>query len=109
MIEPHEALESLNRLRQAIIKKRGLLRVANEKKRIAKLTFARAVVRLDNANTTTKVPATVRKEHALTDPEVQEAFKEEDEAAANLIILDAECDWDKERIMLFKALTRERL
>jgi hypothetical protein len=109
MIEPLDALESLNRLRAAIRKMGDLVLDAKHKARIAKHKLALAVVRLENANTTQKVPATVRKEHALADPEVQQALKEADEADARLIVLNAECDWDKERIMLFKALTKERL
>jgi hypothetical protein len=109
MIEPHEALESLNRLRGAIKRLGEIIRDAKEKGRLAKYKLALAIVRLENANTPTKVPATVRKEHALADPEVQEAIKAQDEADARLIVLNAECDWDKERIMLFKALAKERL
>jgi hypothetical protein len=109
MIEPLDALESLNRLRAAIRKMGDLVLDAKHKARIAKHKLALAVVRLENANTAQKVPATVRKEHALADPEVQQALKEADEADARLIVLNAECDWDKERIMLFKALTKERL
>jgi hypothetical protein len=109
MIEPIDALESLNRLRAAIRKMGDLVLDAKHKARIAKHKLALAVVRLENANTAQKVPATVRKEHALADPEVQQALKEADEADARLIVLNAECDWDKERIMLFKALTKERL
>jgi hypothetical protein len=109
MIEPLDALESLNRLRGAIKRLGEIVLDAKEKARVAKYKLALAVVRLENANTTHKVPATVRKEHALADPEVQEALKAQDEADARLIVLNAECDWDKERIMLFKALTKERL
>jgi multidrug resistance efflux pump len=109
MIEPQDALESLNRLRAAIRKLGEVVRDAKEKARIAKYKLALAVVRLENANTATKVPATVRKEHALTDPEVQEAIKAQDEADARLIVLNAECDWDKERIMLFKTMVKEGL
>jgi hypothetical protein len=109
MIEAKDALESLNRLRIATRNLGGLVLDAKEKARTAKYKLALAVVRLENANTTTKVPATVRKEHALADPEVQAALKEADEADARLISHNAECDWDKERIMLFKALVKEGL
>jgi hypothetical protein len=103
------AWKSLEFIRKASLEIGELTLDAKRKARKAKLEHAKAVVNLDNANTPHKVPATVRKEHALADPEVQEALKEADEADARLISHNAECDWDKERIMLFKALVKEGL
>jgi hypothetical protein len=109
MIEQDDAEKSLEFLRTAAMKIEGLVLDAKAKARKAKYVHALAIVRLDNANTPHKVPATVRKEHALTDPEVQQALKEADEADAKLISHNAQCDAAKERIMLFKAQVRDRM
>jgi Tfp pilus assembly protein PilN len=102
------AWKSLEFIRQASIELEGLVLDAKSKARKAKYTHALAVVRFENANTTAKVPATVRKEHALADPEVQEALKEADEADARLIGHNAQVDFCKEHVMLFKATERGR-
>ena len=108
MIEAKDAIESLAYLRQAALDVEELVLDAKSKARKAKLEHALAVVRLENANTPSKVPATVRKEHALTSDAVQAALQEADEADARLISFNAKCDWHKERIMLIKALVKER-
>jgi dethiobiotin synthetase len=92
---------SLEYLRNAALELEGLVLDAKSKARRAKYEHALAVVNLENANTTQKVPATVRKEHALANDAVQKALKEADEA-------DAKCDVKKEHIMLFKATARDR-
>jgi hypothetical protein len=102
------AWKSLEFIRQASIELEDLVLDAKRKARKAKLEHALAVVHLDNANTPTKVPATVRKEHAFTSDAVQAAFEEADQADAKLIGHNAQVDFCKEHVMLFKATERGR-
>jgi hypothetical protein len=102
------AWKSLEFIRQASLEIGELSLDAKRKARKAKLEHALAIVRLDNTNAPTKVPATVRKEHAFTNDAVQAAFEEADTADAKLIGLNAQVDFCKEHVMLFKATERGR-
>ena len=102
------AWQALEYLRQAALDLEGLVLDAKESARKAKYEHALAVVRLENTNSPTKVPATVRKEHALANDTVQAALKEADTADARLISHNAKCDVKKEQIMLFKVTARDR-
>jgi hypothetical protein len=100
------AWKSLEFIRKASLEIGELTLDAKRKARKAKLEHAKAVVNLDNANTPHKVPATVRKEHAFTHYAVQAALEEAEEAEANVISHNAQVDFCKEHIMLFKATER---
>jgi hypothetical protein len=102
------AWKSLEFIRQASLDLEELVLDAKRKARKAKLEHALAVVHLENANTKNKVPATVRKEHAFTVDAVQAAFEEADQADARLIGHNAQVDFCKEHVMLFKATARDR-
>jgi hypothetical protein len=108
MIDPEDAEKSLNYLRRTAMGMEAVVLSAKEAARKAKYTQALAIVRMANANGE-KVPATVRKEHAWADPEVQEAFKAEDEAAARLIGIDAQRDAAKTTISLYQSMVKDRM
>jgi hypothetical protein len=109
MINSETAEKALDYLRRTSVQMEGLVLEAKEAARKAKYTQALAIVRMANANTQDKVPATVRKEHSWADDEVQAAFKEEDEKAAKLIGVDAQRDAAKTAISLYQSMVKDRI
>jgi hypothetical protein len=108
MINPDDAEKALEFLRKSSMQMERTVLHAKESARKAKYTQALAIVRMANANGE-KVPATVRKEHSWADSEVQAAFKEEDEAAAKLIGIDAQRDAAKTTISLYQSMVKDRM
>jgi hypothetical protein len=108
MINPEDAEKSLDYLRRTAVGMERIVLSEKEAARKAKYVQALAIVRMANANGE-KVPATVRKEHAWADPDVQEAFKAEDEAAAKRIGIDAQRDAAKTTISLYQSMVKDRM
>lgn len=109
MISTEAAEKALEFLRKTARDYEDVVYRALESERKAKLQIALAIVRMENANTPTKVPATVRKEHALSELEVQEALEEADKAAAHRIGLDAQRDAAKNTLMLHMSMVKDRI
>src|SRR6185503_8516286 len=108
MINPEDAEKSLEYLRRTSVQMEQIVLKEKETARKTKYTLALAMIRMANANGE-KIPATVRKEHAWADSDVQTAFKEEDEAAAKRIGIDAQRDAAKTTISLYQSMVKDRM
>jgi hypothetical protein len=108
MIDPTTAEEALTLLRKTAHEMENNVLEAREAARLAKYKQALAIVRMEMANGP-KVPATVRKEHALADDEVQEALKKANEKDAYLIGIDARRDAAKTTISLYQSMVKDRM
>lgn len=109
MISTEAAEKALEFLRKTAVDYEDIVYAALETERKAKLQIALAIVRMENADSKAKVPATVRKEHALADDEVQEAIKEADQAAAHRIGIDAQRDAARSTLMLHMSMVKDRM
>lgn len=109
MISTDAAEKALDFLRRTALQMEEKTREAKAAARKAKYVHALAIVRMENANTPNKIPATVRKEHALADDEVQAALKEEDEKAAELIGINAQRDAARDTIILYMSMVKDRM
>src|SRR6185369_14511396 len=108
MINPEDAEKSLDYLRRTAVQMERLVLNEKEATRKSKYQMALAIIRMGNANGE-KIPATVRKEHAWGDKDVQEALKQEDEAAAKRIGVDAQRDAAKTTISLYQSMVKDRM
>jgi hypothetical protein len=110
MIDTEAAEKSLNFLRKTALEIEELERDARAMARKAKLVQALAIERMGKVNdVTSKIPATLRKEISWADSEVQEAFKEADEADAKLISLNAQRAAAKDTIILHMSMVKDRM
>jgi hypothetical protein len=109
MISTDEAEKALDFLRHTAMQMEKKTRDAKAAARKAKYEMALAIVRMENANTSTKVPATVRKEHAIAEDNVQAALKDEDEKAAELIGINAQRDAARDTIILHMSMVKDRM
>jgi hypothetical protein len=107
-VDSTPAEEALTRLRNAARQMEMLVQNARDAASLVKLKHALAIERMGNANTPEKIPATLRKEIAWADLEVQEAVKAANKADAVLIGINAKCDVDKTTISLYQTMVKDR-
>jgi hypothetical protein len=106
-VDPTAAEKALSYLRQTAVSMEDLVWAARDAARLVKLKHALAIERMGNANGE-KVPATLRKEIAWADLEVQEAVKTQDKADAVLIGTNAKCDAAKQTISIYQTMVKDR-
>jgi hypothetical protein len=102
------AEKALSYLRQTAVAMEDLVWEARDAARLVKLKHALAIERMGNANTPEKVPATLRKEIAWADLEVDEAVKTQNKADAVLIGTNAKCDAAKQTISIYQTMVKDR-
>jgi hypothetical protein len=107
-VDSRPAEEALARLRSQARDMEANVLDARDKARLVKYKHALAIERMGNANTPEKIPATLRKEIAWADIEVNEAVQEANKADAKLIGINAKCDHDKTVISLYQTMVKDR-